>query len=238
MKSNRILVVDDDTEILKLLTKYLVGQGFDVQPAASASEMRLQLSQAQYDLIVLDIILPDGNGLDLCTSLRKQGITTPIILLTAMQEDVDRIVGLEMGADDYMGKPFSPRELVARIRAIFRRATAYQPSTESNKYLFEGFTIDLLDRTVNTPKNDTLFLTGAEFEVLRVFIENPGRVLTRDQILDLSRGQSNGPYDRAVDVLISRLRKKLNEEGAPSDLIKTVRNGGYHFTSKVVVSST
>lgn len=231
-----ILVVDDDREILKLLSKFLEGQGFKTSSASCIAEMEAKLS-TDPDLIVLDIMLPDGNGLEACASLRSRGNNTPVILLTASQEDIDRIVGLERGADDYMGKPFSPRELTARIRAVLRRSSEPKALPPADKAThFDGFTIDLADRSLKTPKGDYLTLTGAEFDILKVFVERPGRVLTRDQILDFSHGRSAGPFDRSVDVLISRIRKKLRDEGGSADLIKTVRNGGYHFTAKVLTN--
>lgn len=229
-----ILVVDDDHEILTLLSKYLTQQGYAVREAASLKEMRQQLAAAAPDLVVLDIMLPDGSGLDACLGLRHEGVRLPIILLTAMQEEVDRIIGLEMGADDYMGKPFNPRELLARIKAVLRRsAEAPQAAPESGRHAFEGFQADPAARTVTAPDGSDLQLTGAEFEVLRIFLDRPGRIISRDQILEMTRGRNGDPFDRSVDVLMSRIRKKLRDAGGPADVIKTVRNGGYQFAAKV-----
>jgi len=230
-----ILVVDDDREILSLLSKYLSQQGYTVREAASLKEMRSQLDAAAPELIVLDIMLPDGSGLDACMDLRHSGVRVPIILLTAMQEEVDRIIGLEMGADDYMGKPFNPRELVARIKAVLRRSaeTPKPQEPESGRFSFEGFKADSAARTVTAPDGSDLQLTGAEFEVLRIFLDRPGRIISRDQVLEMTRGRNGDPFDRSVDVLMSRIRKKLRDAGGSADLIKTVRNGGYQFAAKV-----
>jgi two-component system OmpR family response regulator len=191
-----ILVVDDDPEIRKLLARYIESQGFRVLLAANCRELRDQLATHHIDLIVLDVMLPDGSGLDLCRDLRAQRSSVPIILLTALKEDVDRIIGLEIGADDYLGKPFNPRELIARVRAVLRRR--------------------------------------AEFDLLKTFLDRPGRVLSRDQLLDITRGREGDVLDRSIDVLVSRLRRKLGE-GGMSHLFKTVRNGGYQLTVKVDV---
>lgn len=234
MNSN-ILVVDDDREILTLLSKYLSQQGYSVHEAASLKEMRDRLSAMEPDLIVLDIMLPDGSGLDECSAMRREGRRVPVILLTAMQEDVDRIIGLEMGADDYMGKPFNPRELVARIKAVLRRsAEAQRPAAAaSERHAFEGFRADIAARSVTAPDGSDLHLTGAEFEVLRIFLERPGRILSRDHVLEMTRGRNGDPFDRSVDILMSRIRRKLRDAGGPADVIKTVRNGGYQFAAKV-----
>jgi len=236
MTSNaRILVVDDDREILGLLSKYLAGQGFAVTDVASVRQLHERLGRESFDLIVLDIMLPDGSGLDACMSLRRDGVRTPVILLTAMQEEVDRIIGLEMGADDYMGKPFSPRELVARIKAVLRRSSdGTRPAEEEpTAFEFDGFRADLASRAVFSPAGADLQFTGAEFDLLRIFLARPNRVVSRDQVLELTHGRSAEPFDRSVDVLMSRVRKKLRDAGGSPDIIKTVRNGGYQFASKV-----
>lgn len=231
-----ILVVDDDREILKLLSKYLDGQGFAVREAATLKQMQERMAKETFDLVVLDIMLPDGSGLDACNAMRRDGVRTPVILLTAMQEEVDRIVGLEMGADDYMGKPFNPRELVARIKAVLRRSS--EPATRQEEdspgsYEFDGFTADLATRSVTSPAGADLQFTGAEFELLRFFLERPGRVVSRDQIIDRTHGRSADPFDRSVDVLMSRIRRKIREGGGSPDAFKTVRNGGYQLACKV-----
>ncbi|KYK43083.1 DNA-binding response regulator [Bradyrhizobium liaoningense] len=229
----QILVVDDDPEIRRLLARYVEGQSFRVVLAASCSEMRERLATDKIDLVVLDVMLPDGSGLDACRDLRAKRNTTPVILLTALKEDVDRIVGLEMGADDYLGKPFNPRELVARIRAVLRRRSERNlRSQEARKYRFDGLTADPQLRSVIDAQGNALELTGAEFDLLQVFLDRPGRVLSRDQLLDLTRGREGEAFDRSIDVLVSRLRRKLDTSGAPP-LFKTVRNGGYQLVAKV-----
>ncbi|WP_334146822.1 response regulator [Hyphomicrobium sp.] len=229
----QILIVDDDPEIRKLLARYVESQGFRVLLAATCSELRERIATHKVDLIVLDVMLPDGSGLDMCRSLRGEGSTIPIILLTALKEEVDRIVGLEIGADDYLGKPFNPRELVARIRAVLRRQAEPQPQTASSKrYRFEGFSVDPALRQVVSPDGAEIDLTGAEFDLLQVFLDRPGRVLSRDQLLDLTRGRDGEVFDRSVDVLMSRLRRKLTGAGA-GQVFKTVRNGGYQLAVKV-----
>jgi DNA-binding response OmpR family regulator len=231
----RILVVDDDPEIRKLLARYVESQGFRVLLAANCRELRDQLATHQVDLIVLDVMLPDGSGLDMCRDLRAQRSSVPIILLTALKEDVDRIIGLEIGADDYLGKPFNPRELIARVRAVLRRrAETLPPPSEAKVYHFEGFTADPQMRRVTNAQGEDVELTGAEFDLLKTFLDRPGRVLSRDQLLDLTRGRDGDGFDRSIDVLVSRLRRKLGE-GASAQLLKTVRNGGYQLAVKVNV---
>jgi two-component system phosphate regulon response regulator OmpR len=233
----RILVVDDDPEIRKLLARYIESQGFRVLLAANCRELHDRLAASHVDLIVLDVMLPDGSGLEVCRDLRAQRSNVPIILLTALKEDVDRIIGLEIGADDYLGKPFNPRELIARVRAVLRRrAEALPPASEAKIYRFEGFTADPQTRRVTSPHGD-IELTGAEFDLLKTFLERPGRVLSRDQLLDLTRGRDGDVLDRSIDVLVSRLRRKL-ADGGTAQLFKTVRNGGYQLAAKVEVQDT
>jgi len=228
----RILVVDDDPEIRKLLARYIESQGFRVLLADSCREMCDQLATHQVDLIVLDVMLPDGSGLDACRDLRAQRNNVPIILLTALKEDVDRIIGLEIGADDYLGKPFNPRELIARIRAVLRRQIDPAPApSEVKTYRFEGYEADPQARRVTGSDGADVELTGAEFDLLKALLDRPGRVLSRDQLLDLTRGREGDSFDRSIDVLVSRLRRKLG--GKDSQLIKTVRNGGYQLAVKV-----
>lgn len=231
----QILVADDDPEIRKLLGRYIEGQSFRVLLASSCSELRERIASHKIDLVVLDVMLPDGSGLDACRDLRAERNPIPIILLTALKEDVDRIIGLEMGADDYLGKPFNPRELVARIRAVLRRRaeTADKPQV-SRTYQAEGFTVDPQTRTVVDASGDAIELTGAEFDLLQIFLDRPGRVLSRDQLIDLTHGRDGDVFDRSIDVLISRLRRKLDATGE-ARLFKTVRNGGYQLVVKVVV---
>ncbi len=236
--AQRILVVDDDPEIRKLLARYIESQGFRVLLAANCRELRDKLASNTVDLVVLDVMLPDGSGLEVCRDLRAERSNVPIILLTALKEDVDRIIGLEIGADDYLGKPFNPRELIARVRAVLRRRAAAAPESGRSKvYRFEGFTADPQTRQVTDPTGGEVELTGAEFDLLKTFLDRPGRVLSRDQLLDLTRGREGDVLDRSIDVLVSRLRRKLAEGGAPP-LFKTVRNGGYQLAAKVEVQDT
>ena len=233
--AQRILVVDDDPEIRKLLARYIESQGFRVLLAANCRELHDKLASNAVDLVVLDVMLPDGSGLEVCRDLRAQRSNVPIILLTALKEDVDRIIGLEIGADDYLGKPFNPRELIARVRAVLRRRAAAVPEPGTSKvYRFEGFTADPQIRQVTDPAGGEVDLTGAEFDLLKTFLDRPGRVLSRDHLLDLTRGREGDGLDRSIDVLVSRLRRKLAEGGAPP-LFKTVRNGGYQLAAKVEV---
>jgi two-component system OmpR family response regulator len=229
----QILVADDDPEIRKLLGRYLEEQAFRVLLASSCGELRERIATNQIDLVVLDVMLPDGSGLDACRDLRAERNTIPIILLTALKEDTDRIIGLEMGADDYLGKPFNPRELVARIRAVLRRRSETMSQAPTSKtYQFEGFIADPQMRSVVDAQGNAIELTGAEFDLLQIFLDRPGRMLSRDQLLDLTHGCDGDVFDRSIDVLVSRLRRKLDTSGT-TRLIKTVRNGGYQLVAKV-----
>ncbi len=188
------------------------------------------------DLIILDIMLPDGSGLDACRDLRIAGDRTPVILATAVGEDIDRIIGLEIGADDYLSKPYNPRELVARMKAVLRRVHGVneQEIGNSTVFGFEGFTLDTSARSVVSPSQVTLNFTSAEFDVLKTFMNKPGQIVSRLDIIEATHGkQGFDPFDRSVDVLISRVRKKLEDAGGRGDLLKTVRNSGYQFTAKI-----
>ncbi|MCO5161137.1 MAG: response regulator [Mesorhizobium sp.] len=228
-----ILIVDDDPEIRSLLARYLGGQGFRVSAASNRAECESRLTISEPDLVVLDVMLPDGSGLDICRGLQERRPRTPVILLTALKEDVDRIVGLEIGADDYLGKPFNPRELVARIRAVLRRlGHEDQLASEARTYSFGAFEVDPQLRRIVRESGTPVDLTGAEFDLLNAFLERPGRLLSRDQLLDLTQGRSRDPLDRSIDVLMSRLRRKLGENDT-DPIFKTVRNGGYQLTVPV-----
>lgn len=228
-----VLVVDDDHEIRKLLGRYLVEQGFRVTLAGSKREFLERVTAEKLDIVVLDVLLPDGSGLDLCRYLRQRVPHIPVIMVTALREEVDRIIGLEIGADDYIGKPFNPRELVARMRAVLRRSSSIVPAQpKETTYRFAGIRVDATTRSVKAPDGSAIDLTGAEFELLRVFLDRPGRVLTREQLLGHTQGREAGPLDRSIDVLMSRIRRKLG--GATEQaLFKTVRNGGYQFVAKL-----
>ncbi|ATQ58341.1 response regulator [Paracoccus yeei] len=232
---NHILIVDDDPEIRNLLRRYLEGQGFRVSIAADRRECEARVTDGNPDLIVLDVMLPDGSGLDICRSLHEHRPELRIILLTALKEDVDRIIGLELGADDYLGKPFNPRELVARIKAVLRRSGGDEaPAPEARTYSFAGFGVDPGQRCVLAADGSEVELTGAEFDLLRVFLDRPGRLLSRDQLLDLTQGRDRDPLDRSIDVLMSRLRRKLGEKH-DATIFRTVRNGGYQIAVPVSV---
>ncbi|WP_312794889.1 response regulator [Tianweitania sp.] len=227
--SAHILVVDDDPEIRSLLGKYLVSQGFRVTLAADRRDCEARIEDTKLDLIVLDVMLPDGSGLDICRELAGRRPHIPVILLTALKEDVDRIIGLEIGADDYLGKPFNPRELVARIKAVLRRTAGDSDAVETEDvFEFGPFVADTALHRVTDAAGQEVDLTGAEFLLLRVMLERPGRLLSRDQLLDLTQGRERDPFDRSIDVLISRLRRKL-EGPIGMTLFKTVRNGGYQL---------
>jgi DNA-binding response OmpR family regulator len=227
-------MVEDDPEISRLVGDLLARDGFEVEIAGSGETMDRALARMRPDLIILDLMLPGEDGLSICRRLR-QTETVPILMLTAKSDEIDRVVGLEMGADDYLAKPFGPRELLARIRALLRRAGGAPVRADSRRFAFDQFVLDLDARALE-PSNDQigdLVLTSAEFDLLACFVQRPRRVLTRDQILDWTRGRSAEPYDRTVDMLISRLRKKLDTASPGSGLITTVRNGGYLFTATV-----
>ncbi|MDR3471401.1 MAG: response regulator transcription factor [Devosia sp.] len=227
-----ILVVDDDLEIRQLLGRYLKEQGFRVSLASNRREFLERIAVERIDLAVLDVMLPDGSGLDLARSLQGRNPSIPVILLTALKEEIDRVIGLEMGADDYLGKPFSPRELLARIRAVLRRHGDLQPADPQLVFRFGDFVAEPATQGVRSTNGGDVELTGAEFQLLRVFLERPGRVLSRDQLLDLTKGRQSGAFDRSIDVMVSRLRRKL-AEASPLPVIKTVRNGGYQMVVRV-----
>lgn len=229
-----LLVVDDDLEIRKLLGRYLSEQGFRVSLSSSKQECDECLATHKIDIVILDVLLPDGSGLDICQNIRQQSPDIVVILVTALREDIDRIVGLEIGADDYLGKPFNPRELLARIRAIIRRTKSNIPTSgmQSNIFKFAGLIADAEARSVRSSNGAEIDFTGAEFELLRMFLDRPGRILTRDQLLDLTQGRNSGPFNRSIDVLISRIRKKLSQHSNEL-FIKTVRNGGYQLVIQV-----
>jgi two-component system OmpR family response regulator len=238
-RSAHILVVDDDKEIRSLLSKFLAKNGLRVSVAAEGREMRRVLEEAKIDLIVLDIMLPGDSGLTLCGQLRAT-TAIPILMLTAVAEDTDRIIGLEMGADDYLAKPFNPRELLARIRAILRRAEDRPPaamSAEADAELtlgFDGWTIQPGRRQVLDPSGQPVDLTGGEFDLMLALAERPQRVLSRDRLLDLTKGRAASLFDRSIDVQIGRLRRKLESAASGSGaLIATVRGGGYMLTAAV-----
>ena len=231
----RLLIVDDDVDIRTMLAEQLNKTGFLVSTAGDGSEMRQVLEREHVDLIVLDLSLPREDGLTLCRDLRARS-TTPVIMLTARSEPVDRIVGLEMGADDYIVKPFEPRELLARIKNVLRRAETLPAGMEPagiSAVKFSGWTLDLHKRHLVDPRERVVVLSGAEFRLLKVFVMNPNQVLTREQLVTLSGGRTYEFQQRAIDLQISRLRHKLGDDRATSALIKTVRNEGYVLAAAV-----
>ncbi|WP_238184373.1 response regulator [Methylobacterium trifolii] len=231
-----ILIVEDDREISSLVARYLRGNECRVTLAGDGREMDKALTDARVDLIVLDLMLPGEDGLSLCRRLRATS-AIPILMLTAKAEEIDRIVGLEIGADDYLAKPFNPRELLARIRAILRRASAEAPDDDGVRRLhFVGWTLDVSLRQVLSPEGARIAVTGAEFDLLHALCLRPGRVLSRDQLLDLTQGRSAGPFERSIDVLISRIRQKVERDSRNPEIIRTIRSGGYLFTPEVTRS--
>ncbi|WP_025916658.1 response regulator [Herminiimonas sp. CN] len=226
---SRILIVDDDREIRSLLADYLSNNGYVAHSAENGNAMWKTLEETPIDLIVLDLNLPGDDGLTLCRKLRAKS-QMPVIMLTARNEPLDRILGLEMGADDYLPKPFEPRELLARIRSVLRRSHAQPPGQAGQspeRLQFAGWTLDLTARHLQSPEQLVVMLSGAEFRLLKIFLEHPNRVLNRDQLLNLTQGRDADPFDRSIDIQISRLRQKLGEDARSPQIIKTVRNGGY-----------
>jgi two-component system OmpR family response regulator len=233
--ADHILVVDDDTEIRSLLHEYLQKQGYRVNAVADGKGLRAAVATSHPDLIILDLMLPGEDGLTLCRELRAKS-EIPIIMLTARGDETDRIVGLEMGADDYVAKPFSPRELLARIKSVLRRARALPENLkteESGLFRFAGWTLDAATRNLISPQGVVVALSGTDFRLLKIFVDHPNRVLTRDQLIDLMLSRDAGPYDRAIDVQVSRLRQRLGEDAKEPAIIKTVRGQGYVFAAHV-----
>ncbi len=230
-----ILVVDDHREIRDLIGRYLLKNGFRVTTSESAAAARKALKAAAVDLVVLDIMMPGEDGLSLCRFLRESS-DTPVILLTAMAEDTDRVVGLEIGADDYVTKPFNPRELLARIRAVLRRTQAVpkpRDPLESRRLKFDRFVLDARRRELVGGDGVALPLSTAEFQLLTAFLKRPNMVLNRDQLMDLTSGRTPQIFDRSIDNQVSRLRKKIEVDPKNPELIKTVWGGGYIFAADV-----
>lgn len=234
-KPPHILVVEDDRDICSLVARYLRANDCRVTLTGDGRDIGRLMEHHRIDLIVLDLMLPGEDGLSLCKRLRARS-QVPIIMLTARGDEVDRIVGLEIGADDYLTKPFNPRELLARIRAVLRRAAnaAINPIANGARVLkFEGWLINRALREVTSPRGARVAFTNAEFDLLQTFCDRPGRVLSRDQLIDLTQGRSLGAFDRSIDILVSRLRRKIEVNPHVPSIIKTVRTGGYLFTPTV-----
>jgi two-component system OmpR family response regulator len=229
-----ILIVDDDHEIRSLLADYLVRQGLRARAVGDGSAMWRELEHQAVDLVVLDIMLPGDDGLELCRQLRARS-TLPVIMLTARGDATDRIVGLELGADDYLPKPFDPRELLARIRATLRRSGGQMEAVErtAQRLRFADWTLDRQRRELRDPQGTVVPLSSGEYRLLEVFLERPNRALGRELLLDLLQGREASPFDRSVDVQVSRLRRRLRDDPRDAQLIKTVRNAGYLFAARV-----
>jgi two-component system OmpR family response regulator len=232
-----IAIVEDDPEIRSLLADLLRREGFEVEACGDVAQFDQLREQHVVDLVILDVMLPGEDGLSLCRRLRVTG-EVAVLMVTAKGDDIDRIIGLEVGADDYLAKPFNPRELVARARAILRRTQGSPPvetgaGPEREILTFAGWRLDTGSRELSAPSAEPVELTGGEFDLLMSFLRRPQRVLSRDQLLDWTRGRSAAPFDRTIDVQLSRLRKKLGAHDASTTLIRTVRGGGYLLSTPV-----
>ena len=232
-RQDHVLVVDDDAELRDLLSEYLARNGFRVSVARDGREMRQLLEDTEFDIVVLDVMMPGEDGLALCRDLRAHS-NLPVIMLTARSEELDRIIGIEMGADDYLTKPFNPRELLARMKGILRRTRSLPPArAESHRLRFAGWTLDLAARHLIAADGVVVPLSGTEFRLLQIFVTHPNRVLDRNQLMDLALGREATPFDRAIDVQVSRLRQRLRDDAREPRIIKTVRNGGYVLAAQV-----
>ncbi len=239
-RQQHILVVDDDPEIRSLLQEYLTRNGYRTSAVGEGKGMWQALENSHVDLIVLDLMLPGDDGLELCRNLRVNS-KVPVIMLTAKGDDMDRILGLEMGADDYLPKPFNPRELLARIKTVLRRSST-MPWNEAEEHehpiCFSGWVLDPITRHLTGEDGLVVPLSGAEYKLLNVLLEHPNRILNRDQLLDLTQGRESDPFDRSIDVLISRLRKRLGDDPKTPQIIKTIRGEGYILSVKVTRMET
>lgn len=233
--AEHILVVDDDARIRQMLARYFEDEGYRVTAVADGAGMRAHVHVTSFDIILLDLMLPGESGLELAREIRTKS-DVPIIMLTGKDDVLDRIVGLELGADDYMAKPFHLREVLARIRTVMRRrsnAPAAKPAETEDLRQFEGWTLDLGRRELTAPDNSRVELTTGEFDMLVVFVNHPGRVLSRETLMDLTRGRNLEAFDRTIDAQIARLRKKIEADAANPVMIKSVRGIGYVFTGKI-----
>ncbi len=236
----QILVVDDDQEIRNLLSRFLRKNGYRVELAADGDEMMRVLETARIDLIVLDRVMPGKDGLTLCRELRTTS-RVPVILLTLLGSDTDRIIGLEIGADDYVAKPFNPHELMARIKAVLRRAADLPLRNSIDKTFilrFSGWSLDRSRRRLTSPSGALVSLTDGEYDLLLAFVEHPQVILSREQLLDLSRGRKAIAFDRSIDMQVTRLRRRMETNPEQPEFIKTVRNRGYVFTPEVIEDPT
>ncbi|MBF0138532.1 MAG: response regulator [Magnetococcus sp. DMHC-1] len=235
---DRILVVEDDEETRDLLQGYLLKNGYDCRTLPDGSHLRAELTREQVDMVILDLMLPGEDGLTLCRNLRADPATAnlPVIMLTARVEETDRIIGLEMGADDYLPKPFNPRELLARIKSVLRRARALPVAGKevvARRIGFAGWVLDIPTRQLKSPDGVVVPLSRKEYNLLRIFLSHAGEVLDRDRIMELYAGRESSPFERGIDVQIGRLRKRLREESKDPIIIRTVRGHGYMMAAKV-----
>jgi two-component system OmpR family response regulator len=231
---SRILVVDDDPDLRKLITDFLAGHGYVVAAAENAADMRRAIDADRPDLVILDVMMPGEDGLSAARKLAADSSGPSIIMLSALGSETDRIIGLEVGADDYLAKPCNPRELLARVRAVLRRRRSNEAkdADSGQQFEFAGWRLDVLRRDLRDPTGIFINLSEGEFTLLKSFVEHPQRVLTRDELLDFARGNNAEVFDRAIDSQISRLRRKLNER-SDVELIRTVRNEGYMLLPRV-----
>lgn len=233
MSAPSIIIVEDDPPLRTLTSRALQENGYKVHPASSAPEMWLAMESGPVDLVLLDIMLPGTNGIDLCRQIRQKS-EVPIIFISAKDSEADRVVGLELGADDYLAKPFGTRELIARIRAVLRRVGAERPANDhrENEASFDGWSVNFPRRELRAPNGAIIELTGAEFDLLGSFLSHPQRVIARERLIELSRTRMGDSSDRSIDVLVSRLRRKLGTADKPAP-ITTVRGIGYMFNAEV-----
>jgi two-component system, OmpR family, response regulator len=235
-----ILIVDDEQDICALVEQYLTDEGYRVTIAHDGAQMRQVIGRDPVDLVLLDIVLPNEDGLSIARALRVENPNIGIIMLTGRGDTIDRIVGLEMGADDYLAKPFHLRELLARVKSVVRRTDttpAEAVGSESSRLRFAGWDFDLHTRELVSPANESVRLTSGEFDLLKVFVTHPNQVMSRDRLLDLTRGREAGPFDRTIDVQVGRLRRKLGDDPHQPQLVKTLRSGGYIFVAPVEVAA-
>ena len=239
VENGHILVVDDHQEICELIQEYLTEEGFRVSTAKDSAGLREEMARSRIDLVILDLMLGGEDGLQLARELRSSQPQIGIVILTGRSDTVDRIIGLEMGADDYLPKPFHLRELLARVKSVLRRAssrnTERQTAPARSKARFAGWNLDLSSRELYSPSGKEVRLTTGEFDLLAAFVNNANQVLTRDRLLDLARNREAGPFDRTIDVQVGRLRRKLEDDPQRPMMIKTVRGTGYIFTPPVEV---
>lgn len=228
-----ILIVEDDREIRTLVARFLKSNGFRVSIAGDGREMDRVLADSRIDLVILDLMLPHEDGLSIC---RRLNATTslPVVIISAKGDELDRVIGLELGADDYIVKPFGSREVLARVRAVLRRTSQPEEAgLDRGTFTFNGWMLDAMRRQLTDAAGARILLTDGEFDLLRVFCQRPGRVLSRDQLLDLTQGRAAGPGERSIDILVARLRRKIEADSQNPELIRTVRSGGYLFTPAV-----